>query len=58
MTDDAASDCGGQHKAAPLPRVWGEELVVEGLTYRCCAHCGFRDGPIPQEILGHREGAP
>jgi uncharacterized protein (DUF983 family) len=38
----------------PCPQC-GERQWLQGLTYRQCAACGFRDGPTPQEILGQRE---
>jgi hypothetical protein len=64
MTDDPASSeprpplmAVDSTKLRPCPEC-GERQGLEGLTYRRCAHCGFRDGPTPQEILGQREGPP
>jgi hypothetical protein len=44
-------------KLRPCPEC-EERNWLEGLTYRCCAPCGYRDGPTPQEMLGQREGTP
>ena len=62
MTDDLSSSeprppllAVDSTKLPPCPAC-GERQWLEGLTYRRCAQCGFRDGPTPQEILGQREG--
>ena len=41
----------GQAPAQCCPQCGCPDLM-DGLTYRKCAQCSWRDGPLPQEILG------
>jgi hypothetical protein len=34
----------------PCPQC-GVRQWLQGLTYKQCAPCGYRDGPTPQELL-------
>ena len=39
----------------PCPQC-GTRQWLQGVTYYRCASCGYRDGPMPEEILAQQEG--